>query len=62
MNGRRITLTQVNWIDGYKPRCLWCSVPCHPRSYEYRKCHLCPWCYDQQPIVLKKKELLCPQP
>ncbi len=42
-----------------KPICRGCHVPCDPKSREYRAGQWCPVCYDFQPIILKKKELLC---
>ena len=54
------TLSQVQYADGYKPRCLWCFVPCDHRSREYRGTHLCSFCYGEQPpLTTKPKELLC---
>lgn len=61
MNGRRLTLSQLNWLDGYKPRCVECHISCDPRSREYRGMNLCPICYLDHPLDLhtKHKELLC---
>jgi hypothetical protein len=54
-----VTMADVQWNDGYKPRCLWCFIPCDPRSREYRATHLCEYCYDEQPpIQTQRKELL----
>ncbi len=50
------TLASVNNADGYKPRCQYCFVPCHPKSREYRALQLCPWCYDSAPLIITKKE------
>lgn len=53
----KLTLDQVNNLDGYKPRCRACHGPCHPRSYEYRSLQLCPYCYDTWPPPhVRKKE------
>ena len=53
------TLAQVNWVDGYKPRCQYCFVPCDPRSREYRGNRTCPYCYDWVPLTITKKEMVC---
>jgi hypothetical protein len=54
------TLAEANWQDGYKPRCRWCFVPCHPRDYGYRSCQLCEYCYDEQPPVQTQPKALLP--
>lgn len=55
----RLTLNQVNWIDGYKPRCLGCHISCDPRSREYRALHACPECYMYAaPLTTQPKSLL----
>ena len=54
------TLAAIQRLDGYKPRCVWCHVPCDRRSREYRAVRLCPYCYDEQPpLTVTRKELLC---
>ena len=53
------TMAEEQYRDGYKPRCLDCLAPCHPRSHEYRTRHLCPSCYVDRlhlPILTVKKE------
>ena len=54
----RHTNAQIQWIDGYKPLCLWCQVPCDSTSRTYRATRLCEFCYDDQPIILEHKEIL----
>ncbi len=53
------TLASVNYNDGFKPRCTYCFVPCDPRSRTYRASHLCEFCYDEQPLIIQRKEILC---
>ena len=53
------TLADVQNNDGYKPRCVDCLGPCHPKSREYRAMGRCPSCYrDLMPLQTVKKELL----
>ena len=53
-----VTMADVQWQDGYKPRCLDCFVPCDPKSHAYRKSHRCEQCHDTQPIIVQPKEIL----
>lgn len=59
----KLTLAQVNILDGYKPLCVDCHGPCHPKSREYRGLQLCPSCYLDRPlnVLTQKKELICPK-
>ncbi len=52
------TLDSVNWNDGYKPRCRHCFVSVDPRSREYRALRICEACYDFEPLIIQKKEIL----
>jgi hypothetical protein len=55
----RHTEAQLHWIDGYKPLCRWCQVPCDPMSREYRAVKLCSFCYaEMPPIQTQHKELI----
>ena len=56
----RYTHAQIQWLDGYKPLCRYCQVPCDRRSREYRGMTLCPQCYADEPLSLttQKKELI----
>jgi hypothetical protein len=58
----RLTLQQVNNLDGYKPRCRFCHAGCDPKSREYKGMQLCPPCYRdcslKDTFTVKKKELL----
>jgi len=53
-----ITYEQARRRDN-KPICQWCYVPCDPTSRTYRATRLCEYCYDDQPIILEHKEILC---
>lgn len=51
------TMASVNWNDGYKPRCRFCFISCHPKAYGYRSSGLCECCYNElPPIQVIKKE------
>jgi len=59
----RHTHAQIQWLDGFKPLCRYCQVPCDRRSREYRGMTLCPYCYaEMPPIHTQHKELLKCQP
>ena len=56
-----VTMADVQWNDGFKPRCRYCFISCDPRSREYRACQLCSYCYSEQPVLTTQhKEILCP--
>jgi len=54
---------KIRRMEGHKPLCVECQVPCDWESREYRALRLCPSCYySQPPIRVIKKEALCPKP
>ena len=52
-----ITYQQARWREN-KPICLWCYVPCDPTSRTYRATTLCEFCYDDQPVIVERKDIL----
>ena len=53
-----VTMAEIQYNDGWKPRCRYCFVPCDPRSREYRALKLCTECYMFEPIIIQPKELI----
>ena len=54
-----VTMAEIQYNDGYRPRCRDCKISCDPRSREYRALRCCPICYDYQGLNIQPKELLC---
>jgi hypothetical protein len=52
------TMAEIQYNDGYKPRCQYCFIPCDPRSREYRALHVCTYCYADAPLIIERKEFL----
>ena len=56
-----VTMEEIQYNDGYKPRCRYCFVPCDPRDRDYRGRKLCSFCAreDFPGLNIQPKELLC---
>ena len=53
-----VTMAEIQYNDGWKPRCRYCFVPCDPRSREYRALRCCPVCYDFQGLNIQKGHMI----
>ena len=58
MQMNHVTMAEIQYNDGYKPRCQYCFIPCDPRSREYRALHVCTYCYADAPLIIERKEFL----